>query len=183
VENVVQKTENLVHQVFAFVGFDATVLPMASRPVHLLSTLWIGLVAGTLDITDNLIVNSFRGITPPMVFKFIASGLIGVNAARADGAASIALGVVIHFAIALTWTAIFYMAATKLSILIRRPVVSGLVYGVFVYLFMNFVVLPLTRVPHRPVTLASRINGVLAILLFIGLTISFLTRRALARTG
>jgi hypothetical protein len=50
-------------------------------------------------------------------------------------------------------------------------------------LFMNFVVLPLTRVPHRPVTLASRINGVLAILLFIGLTISFLTRRALARTG
>jgi hypothetical protein len=126
-----------------------------------------------------LIVNSFCGITPPMVFKFIASGLIGVNAARADGAASIALGVVIHFAIALTWTAIFYMAATKLSILIRRPVVSGFICGAFVY----FVVLPLTRVPIVRSRSPRASTGVLAILLFIGLTISFLTRRTLARTG
>jgi hypothetical protein len=156
---------------------------MLNRPGHFLSILWIGLVAGTLDITDNLIFVSFRGITSPMVFKFIASGLIGVNGARAGGTAAIVLGVVIHFAIALTWTALFYFAATKLSMLTRRPVLSGLVYGAFVYLFMNFVVLPLTRIPPRPVTFASRLNGVLAILLFIGLTNSFLTRRVLARTA
>ncbi len=144
----------------------------------LVTILWIGLVAGTLDITDNLVFNQLRGITPKMVFQYIASGLIGMKAFR-SGFASVALGVAIHYAIALTWTAVFYAASRKFAVLIRRPVLSGLLYGGAVYLFMNFVVLPLTRVPHAPaaVTLASRINGVLALLLFIGLTISLLTCR------
>jgi hypothetical protein len=38
--------------------------------------LWIGLVAGTLDITENIVFNAFRGITPWRIFQFIASGLI-----------------------------------------------------------------------------------------------------------
>ena len=62
----------------------------------------------------------------------------------------------------------------------RRPVVSGAVYGCAVYLFMNWVVLPLSSVP-RPVKAmpwASRINGVLAVVVFIGLTISLLIRRS-----
>ncbi len=64
-------------------------------------------------------------------------------------------------------------------VLSRRPVISGLLYGALVYLFMNLIVLPLTRLPHAPraVTIASRINGVLALLLFIGLTISLMVRR------
>lgn len=149
-----------------------------TKMVALATVLWIGLVAGTLDITDNLVFNQLRGITPKMVFQYIASGLIGMKAFQI-GLASVALGVAIHYAIALTWTAVFYAASRKFAILIRRPVLSGLVYGGAVYLFMNFVVLPLTRVPHPPsaVTLASRINGVLALLLFIGLTISLLVRR------
>jgi hypothetical protein len=141
------------------------------------TVLWIGLVAGTLDITDNLVFNQLRGITPEMVFQYIASGLIGMEAFQI-GLASVALGVATHYAIALTWTAVFYAASRKFAILIRGPVLSGLFYGGAVYLLMNFVVLPLTRVPHprAAVTLASRINGVLALLLFIGLTISLLTR-------
>ena len=140
--------------------------------------LWIGLVAGTLDITENLVFNHFRGISPWRVFQYIASGLIGMKAFQ-NGLASVALGVAIHYAIALTWTAVFYAASRRLAILTRRPVLSGLVYGGTVYLLMNFVVLPLSNVPHprAAVTLASRINGVLALLLFIGLTISLLTRR------
>ena len=113
-----------------------------------------------------------------MVFQYIASGLIGMNAFQ-SGFASVALGIAIHYAIALTWTAVFYAASRRLAILICRPIISGLVYGAAVYLFMNLVVLQLSRVPHPPaaVTLASRINGVLALLLFIGLTISLLVHR------
>jgi hypothetical protein len=53
------------------------------------------------------------------------------------------------------------------------------VYGVVVYLVMNLVVLPLPGVAHpiKAATLASRTNGVLAVVLFIGLTISLLIRR------
>ena len=117
-----------------------------------------------------------------MVFQYIASGLIGIKAFR-GGPASVALGVAVHYAIALFWTGVFYAASRKLAILSQRPVLSGLIYGGGVYLFMNFIVLPLSAVPHArsAITLASRINGVLALLLFIGLPISLLVRRDLTR--
>jgi len=87
--------------------------------------------------------------------------------------------VAIHYTIALIWTGVFYAASRKLAILSRRPVLSGLVYGGAIYLFMNFIVLPLSGVPHprSAVTIASRVNGVLALLFFIGLPISLLMRR------
>jgi hypothetical protein len=143
--------------------------------------LWIGLLAGTLDITDNLIFNQLRGVTPKMVFQYIASGLIGMTSFR-SGLASVALGVVLHYIIALTWTSIFYALSRKLAILGRRPVICGLLYGGGVYLFMNLIVLPLSRVPRlqNPITTAARINGVLAVVLFIGLTVSLLVRRTSA---
>jgi hypothetical protein len=146
------------------------------RSSALSAVLRIGLIAGTLDITDSLIFNQLRGVTPKEVFQFIASGLIGMSAFRA-GMAAVALGVVLHFLIAISWTAIYYLASQKLTILLRRPVICGLLYGGLVYLFMNLVVLPLSSVLHlRAVTAASRINGVLAVMILIGLTISLLVR-------
>jgi hypothetical protein len=152
---------------------------MAKKTRPLVTILWIGLFAGTLDITDNLIFNQLRGITPKMVFQYIASGLIGIQASRGGGLASVALGVAIHYSIAVIWTALFYAASRRFAVLSRRPVLSGLVYGGTIYVFMNFVVLPLSGVPHSrsAVTIASRVNGVLALLLFIGLPISLLVRQ------
>ncbi len=151
---------------------------MASKIRSLVTILWIGLFAGTLDIADNLIFNQLRGITPKIVFQYIASGLIGMQAFR-GGLPSVALGVAIHYTIALIWTGVFYAASRKLAILSRRPVLTGLVYGGAIYLFMNFIVLPLSGVPHprSAVTIASRVNAVLALLLFMGLPISLLVRR------
>ena len=51
---------------------------MTRKITSLVTILWIGLFAGTLDIADNLIFNQLRGITPKMVFQYIASGLIGM---------------------------------------------------------------------------------------------------------
>jgi uncharacterized membrane protein YagU involved in acid resistance len=144
------------------------------------TVLWIGLVAGTLDITENFVFSQLRGVSPWIVCQYIASGLIGTQAFQ-GGCASVALGVVIHYLIALIWTGIFYAVARKFAVMMRRPVLSGLLYGGVVYLTMNFIVVPLSGVPHplRPITLISRINAVLAILLCIGLTISLLMRRTL----
>ena len=155
---------------------------MLTKTRTLLTIFWIGLVAGTLDIADALIFNAFRGFTPRMVFRFIASGLIGMKAAQ-SWPGSVALGIAIHFFIALFWTLIFYLLSRKLDFLTRRPVLGGLVYGAIVYLVMNYVALPLSRIPPRPaaVTIPALVNAVLAILLFIGLTISLLVRRYLPR--
>lgn len=151
----------------------------AARPQRKFWTVvWIGLVAGTLDITENIIFNHFRGVTMKIIFQYIASGLIGTKSFSL-GAESVALGVTIHYAIAMTWTVVFYVLSRKLTILTRRAAISGIVYGGVVYMIMNFVVLPLTALPHAPraMTLASRVSGVLALLFCIGLTISLLMRK------
>ena len=150
------------------------------RTSAFLTVLWIGLLAGTLDIADNLIFNQLRAVTPAMVFRYIASGLIGMDAVETSPESfTVALGVVLHYVIAVSWTAIFYGATRKFPILVRRPIICGLLYGGGVYLFMNLIVLPLSRVPHvhSAMTMASRINGVVALLLFIGLTVALLVRR------
>jgi len=150
-----------------------------TRQAHEFWTVaWIGLIAGTLDISENIIFNHFRGVTMKMIFQYIASGLLGMKA-FGMGSESVALGVAIHYAIAMTWTVIFYFVSRKLIFLTRHAAISGLVYGGVVYIIMNFVVLPLTAVPHAPraMTVASRVSGVLALLLCIGLTISLLVRK------
>lgn len=139
---------------------------------------WIGLVAGTLDITENIVFNAFRRITPSRIFQYVASGLLGAHSFQM-GWTSVGLGVAIHYAIALTWTAIFYIAATRFMELTRRPVLWGLIYGVVVYIVMNFLVVPLTAVPPRttPITLLNRVNAVFALMFCIGLPIALLVRK------
>ena|SRR5215813_7037594 len=157
---------------------DQSATSVSSGPTRAWSAiLWIGLVAGTLDITDSLIFNWLRGITPTMIFQYIASGLIGPRSFTLGGA-SVALGVALHYLIALAWTGAFYLTSRRIPVMRRRPVLCGLLYGGFVYLVMNFVVLPLSRVPlpRSTPTAASRINGILAVVLLIGLTISLLVR-------
>jgi hypothetical protein len=144
--------------------------------------LRVGLIAGTLDIADSLIFNHLRGVTASQVFHYIASGLIGHQAFEM-GAPAYGLGVAIHYTIALFWTLVFFLARRKIEFLRRAPVVSGLLYGVVVYVIMNFVVLPLSAVPKlRHVALAARINGVLALVFCIGLTVSLLLTRSLEGT-
>jgi len=150
----------------------------------ILAICWIGLVAGTLDITENLVFNHFRGISPWRVFQYIASGLIGMKSFQ-SGWALVWLGVTIHYAIAFAWTGIFFISALKFPTLTRRPIISGVIYGLIVYLVMNFTVLPLSKVPHPPAatTIASRVNAVLALIFCIGLPISLFTRQTSRKTA
>jgi hypothetical protein len=85
--------------------------------------LWIGLFAGTLDITDNLIFNQLRGIMPTMVFRYIASGLIGMKAARAGGWHRSFWAVAIHYLRMVPGSARNWIAAMQLrnSSRVYRP--------------------------------------------------------------
>jgi hypothetical protein len=145
-----------------------------------LRVLAIGLFAGTLDIADALIFNVLRGITPVMVLQYIASGLIGATSFQ-GGLASTSLGLVLHYLIALGWTTLFYIASRQIVILTRHPILSGLIYGDVIYLAMNFVILPVSGVPHpkSTTTIVALVNGVLALMLCIGLPVSVLTSRYL----
>jgi len=136
------------------------------------------LIAGTLDISDALIFYGLRGVPPLGLLRFIAGCLVGVSALH-GGVPMAALGLAIHYTITLFWSALFLIAATRIRFLTRHAIASGLLYGVLIYLVMNFVVLPLTRLPPRTHHLAPAvlINGVLALMLFMGLPIALITRR------
>jgi hypothetical protein len=145
-----------------------------SRPVR--TIVCAGLLAGALDITAASVVYGLRGARPVRILQSIASGLMGA-AAFQGGAATAALGAGLHFLIALVAAAVYYGASRKLGILVRRPVVSGLLYGVAVYLFMNLVVLPLSAVAKRP--FAPRMAAVIVVvhMLCVGLPIALVVRR------
>ncbi len=138
------------------------------------------LIAGTLDISDALIFYGLRGVSPERLLQNIARALIGPSAFH-RGLATAALGLAIHYAITLSWSAVFLGAAVRFRLLTRHAIVSGLLYGGLIYLLMNFVVLPLTRLPPRshvtpPVIL---LNAVLALLFCMGLPIALIARHYL----
>lgn len=138
-----------------------------------------GLIAGALDLIAAFISSWLRAeVGPVRVMQSIASGLLGA-AAFTGGATSAALGVVLHFLIATVATAVFYVASRTLRFLVKQPVTAGLLYGVAVYVFMNFVVIPLSAVPRRGGTppLSGRIIGLLIIMFCVGLPIAVLVRR------
>src|SRR5918995_1563609 len=98
-----------------------------------------GLIAGTLDLTAACVYSWLRGsVSPVRVFQFIASGVLGTDSFT-GGAKTALLGVALHFLIATVATAVFYFASRKWLFLIERPIVTGLLYGVVVYSFMNLV--------------------------------------------
>ena len=138
---------------------------------------WAGLIAGTLDLTGACVVSWLRaGVTPVRVFQSVASGLYG-SASFTGGAKTAVLGVVLHFIIATTAAAVYYLASRRLRFLINQTIIAGVLYGVVVYLFMNFVVLPLSAVTRRPVPLSGRIIGMSIIIFCVGLPIAIIVRR------
>src|SRR5215467_8253444 len=93
--------------------------------------------AGTLDLTQALVLFGRR------VPLAIAAGLLG-RQAFTGGAGMYVLGVLLHFFIAFSATAIFYGASRKLTFMTEHPLVCGLFYGMAVELVMSYVVLALT---------------------------------------
>jgi hypothetical protein len=122
--------------------------PLA-RPRPLLAISVGGLIVGVLDLAYAIVVYSPG--KPILIPQTIASGVLGVKS-YAGGGPSAALGVLLHFVIAFGAATVYYLASRKLGFMIRRAVLSGLMYGALVYLFMHIVVVPLSAVPasHMP---------------------------------
>jgi uncharacterized membrane protein YagU involved in acid resistance len=137
------------------------------------------LIAGTLDISDALIFYGIRGVPPALLLKNIAYGLIGRTAFH-HGISTAILGLLIHYCIATTVAVIYFLASLRLP-LSRHPFLYGSLYGVAVYIVMNCVVLPLSRIGPRPTPpLAPLVNGVAALIFCIGIPIALIARHYLA---
>ncbi len=138
-----------------------------------------GAIAGTLDITYAIGFSALRGVPPIRILQSVASGLLGAPAFQ-GGVPTAALGLVLHFFIAFSAAAIFYLASKAIPALIRHPIVSGLFYGFLIYAVMNLVVLPLSAYPRKvSFPLLVLLTGLFVHMFFIGLPISLAVRRTL----
>jgi len=145
--------------------------------------LLAGAMAGTLDLTGAIVVSWLRAnVEPIRVMQSIAAGLLGADS-YTGGAATAVLGTALHYMIATSWAAIFYAASRRVKFLTKRWFVAGPLYGIGVYAFMNFVVLPLSAVPppKNPPTLTGRLIGLSLIMFCIGLPIAAIVKRAGSR--
>jgi hypothetical protein len=142
----------------------------------MLAVLWAGFACGVLDITAALAVYGFFGAKPMRLLQGIASGLLGPRAFD-GGLATALLGLVCHFVIAFGAAAVFFFASRSIGFLIEHAVVSGALYGVAVYFFMNLVVVPLSAAAKRPFSLRMMIIGVIIHIFCVGLPISLTVRR------
>lgn len=129
------------------------------------------LVVGVLDITEVIIFYAlWRDVSPIRIFHSVAAGLLGRQAATAGGVRTALLGLAIHFCIAFVVVLLYHLAVSRVRALAAHPFVFGPLYGIVVYLMMNFVVLPMTAAgPPRLTPWPVVANGLFAHLFCVGL--------------
>ena len=142
-----------------------------------------GLIIGVLDLLDAFIFFGWRsGAQPVAILHSIAAGAIGRETARAGGVSTAALGLLLHFVIALLIATVYVVASRTIRALRTHWVICGLIFGVIAYFVMTFVVVPLSNagpgrisfaLPAAPVL----INGMLIHAFGVGLPAAYFASR------
>lgn len=163
---------------------SATSVPLAAplravMPRVLLSGAVVGVLDGLFAVSLCMVRNDACQAT--RVFQGIAGGLLGRESFN-GGLATAALGVALHFLIATSWSGVFFLAASRLEWLGRqletapRTVAAGMLYGVFVWLMMDLVIVPLSRARATPVMSTVFVILLVGHMFVVGLPIAWLAR-------
>ena len=134
-----------------------------------------GLVVGILDITSAFVIAAIKHVGSMRMLQGITSGLIGPRSFE-GGLATAACGLAIHFLIAFTVVTIFYLISRRIIFLTEQAIVSGILYGIAVYLFMYWIVIRLVF-PNAHPSLSRDVTAVLVHISLIGLPTALIVRR------
>jgi hypothetical protein len=137
--------------------------------------LWGGLIAGAIDISFAAVMTATHGGQPLRMLQGIAYALIGPSAFKGSWGTAV-VGLLCHFAIAFGAAAAYYLVSRFWSVMVREPIVCGLLYGVPVYWVTNFVIVPMSKIgrvlPGNPDML-----GMAFLMIGVGVPIALMTRR------
>lgn len=143
-----------------------------TEAMALRTILMAGLICGTLDGLCALALSAGRFVR---LFQFLASGLLGHKAFE-GGMATVALGIAVHFSVALGAAAVFYWASRALPFMVEQAVLCGVLFGVLVHVFMNFLVIPLSAIGRRPFNARSFVVQLLVHVIVVGPSIALTVR-------
>ena len=138
------------------------------------------LVAGTLDIVSAFVFAGMAGMGPIAILQYVASGPFGDQAKNGTGWAI--AGLLVHYALMACMAAAFIIAGRRLPLLTRRPIVSGIAYGVVLWIVMYWLVKPM-RWPDAPLphTAWGIGNALFSHCILVGIPIALIAARALKR--
>jgi hypothetical protein len=146
------------------------------KDARAVAVLVAGFAAGA---GDTLLAFLMYHVGPGPIYRSVASGLMGREAAVRGDLLTAALGMLLHFFIATTAAAVYFAAAAKLKLLLQQAVLCGLAFGVGVYFFMKDVVVPLSLA--RPISFTWA--GLVGHALLVGLPIALVAQRSLGHTS
>ena len=141
------------------------------------------LLVGTLDISAAFIQVYLQSGHSPFkpVLYFVASGLLGKTSPLSVGA-TMAAGLLIHYLIATTFTVIFFLLVAHRPFAREHRLLTGIAFGIFVWVVMNLLVLPLTNTRPFVFNLSKNALSMGILIVCIGIPLALLTNRRTATT-
>jgi hypothetical protein len=139
-----------------------------------LAALSGGVVAATIDLGAACVISQ-RG--PRFIAQVIAGGLLA-RQAFAGGMRTVILGVLLQELMGVLIAAIFVSAAVLLPGVRRRWVAAGLLYGVVIFIVMNYLVLPLSAWRQAAHFTPLKLVANLAAMLLFGVIVARFARGA-----
>lgn len=140
-----------------------------------------GLLAGTLDILAAFTHFYIKtGKNPLLILRFIASAVFG-KAAFEEGNSMLAIGLLLHYIIAFCWTILFFLLYPQIIALVKNKFVAAFFYGIIIWLAMNLLILPMTKLPKPTLSLVPSITGALILIVAIGVPVALLAKKYYAK--
>lgn len=140
--------------------------------------LKLTVLVGTLDILAAAIQHYIKtGNGPVPVLKFIASGVFGPEA-FAGGDVMIFYGLLFHYLIAFSFTLFFFVISIIFPAVLKARVLTGIGYGILVWIIMNLLVVPLSNAPKGDFQWSNAGLGMLILIVCVGLPLSLIASRA-----
>lgn len=136
--------------------------------------LLAGLVAGTLDILAAIAI--LGKMNAERVLQYIASGIYGKDAFEGGQAMALS-GLFFHYLIAFSFAADYFMLYKLIPLLKKHKIAAGLLFGIFIWVVMNLIVLPYTNVSRGPFTVNGVLLNMSILMLAVGLPISLIVHR------
>jgi uncharacterized membrane protein YagU involved in acid resistance len=138
-----------------------------------------GLIAGTLDILAAVIVYSLilHKTTAIKILQSIASGIFKKDA-YTGGSQMTLYGLLFHYFIALVFAWFYFTIYPYFSFIKKNTLLSGILYGIFVWVIMNLVVLPTVFpvLPEKHLDFPLLLS-ILILIFCIGIPIAFITKK------
>jgi hypothetical protein len=108
-----------------------------------------GFIAAALDLIYAFVAYGPLGVAPITILQSIGSGWLG-GSAYAMGWSSAGLGLASHFLILCVASFFYVYLLSRSSYVTKHPWIAGAVYGLAIFVAMNFAVVPLSAAEASP---------------------------------